>query len=32
MGQGQAAYLFGITNRPDQLMHYVCDIVERERL
>jgi CheY-like chemotaxis protein len=25
-------YLFAITNRPDHLIHYVCDIAERERL
>jgi CheY-like chemotaxis protein len=24
-------YLFGITNRPDHLMHLICDVVERER-
>ncbi|HET9978116.1 MAG TPA: response regulator [Burkholderiaceae bacterium] len=26
------AGLFGITNRPDHLMHLVCDVAERERL
>jgi hypothetical protein len=31
-GIPRPAYLFGITNRPDQLIHYVCDIAERERL
>lgn len=31
-GKPQPAYLFGITNRPDHLIHYVCDVAERERL
>lgn len=31
-GKPRPAHLFGITNRPDHLIHYVCDIVERERL
>jgi CheY-like chemotaxis protein len=31
-GLPRPAYLFGITNRPDHLVHYVCDVVERERL
>lgn len=31
-GRPRPAHLFGITNRPDQLMHLVCDVVERERL
>jgi type II secretory pathway component HofQ len=31
-GLPRPADLFGITNRPDHLMHYVCDIVEREKL
>lgn len=26
-----SAWVFGITNRPDQLLHYVMDIMERER-
>jgi CheY-like chemotaxis protein len=25
------AYVFGITNRPDHLLHYVMDVLERER-
>jgi CheY-like chemotaxis protein len=31
-GKARPANLFGITNRPDHLMHLVCDIVEREKL
>lgn len=31
-GRARPAHLFGITNRPDQLVHCVCDIIERERL
>ncbi|CAG1022214.1 hypothetical protein MTYM_01557 [Methylococcales bacterium] len=31
-GLPRPPYLFGITNRPDQLIHLVCDIVERERI
>lgn len=31
-GKARPAYLFAITNRPDHLIHYVCDVVERERL
>ncbi len=31
-GQARPAYLFAITNRPDHLIHYVCDVAERERL
>jgi CheY-like chemotaxis protein len=31
-GMARPAYLFAITNRPDHLIHYVCDIAERERL
>jgi hypothetical protein len=31
-GKPRPAYLFGITNRPDHLMHYICDVAERERL
>ena len=31
-GKERPAYLFAITNRPDHLIHYVCDIAERERL
>jgi CheY-like chemotaxis protein len=30
--QSTPAHLFGITNRPDHLMHLICDIAERERL
>ena len=32
IGLPRPAYLFGITDRPDHLVHYVCDVVERERL
>ena len=31
-GKSRPAHLFGITNRPDRLIQYVCDIAERERL
>src|SRR5688572_19706110 len=31
-GKARPAFLFAITNRPDHLIHYVCDIAERERL
>ena len=31
-GKPRPADLFGITNRPDHLMHLVCDIVEREKI
>ena len=31
-GLARPANLFGITNRPDHLMHLVCDVVERERI
>jgi hypothetical protein len=31
-GKTRPANLFAITNRPDHLIHYVCDIIERERL
>lgn len=31
-GKTRPAYLFAITNRPDHLVHYVCDVAERERL
>lgn len=31
-GKPRPANLFAITNRPDHLIHYVCDIIERERL
>lgn len=31
-GQVRPAHLFAITNRPDELFHYICDIIERERL
>jgi CheY-like chemotaxis protein len=31
-GRGVPAGFFGITNRPDHLMHLICDVVERERL
>lgn len=31
-GQARPPHLFGITNRPDHLMHLVCDVVEREKL
>lgn len=31
-GKSRPAYLFAITNRPDHLVHYICDIAERERL
>lgn len=31
-GLSRPAHLFAITHRPDHLMHYVCDVVERERL
>lgn len=30
--KGTPAYAFGITNRPDYLLHYVMDILERERI
>ncbi len=30
--QSKPAYLFGITNRPDHLIHLICDVIERERL
>jgi CheY-like chemotaxis protein len=29
--RGTPAYAFGITNRPDQLLHYVLDALDRER-
>lgn len=31
-GKPRPADLFGITNRPDHLMHLVCDVVEREKI
>ena len=31
-GKSRPPYLFAITNRPDHLIHYVCDVIERERL
>lgn len=31
-GLPRPPYLFAITNRPDHLIHYVCDVAERERL
>ncbi len=31
-GMPRPADLFGITNRPDHLMHLICDIVEREKI
>ena len=31
-GKPRPEYLFAITNRPDHLIHYICDVVERERL
>jgi len=31
-GRPRPAYLFAITNRPDHLIHYICDVAERERL
>ncbi|MEI6066227.1 MAG: hypothetical protein WCP96_02735 [Methylococcaceae bacterium] len=31
-GLPRPPYLFGITNRPDHLIHLICDIVDRERL
>jgi CheY-like chemotaxis protein len=29
--KGTPPYVFGITNRPDHLLHYVMDVLERER-
>jgi len=29
--RGTPAYAFAITNRPDQLLHYVLDVLDRER-
>jgi CheY-like chemotaxis protein len=31
-GLPRPPYLFAITNRPDHLIHYVCDVIERQRL
>jgi len=31
-GKPRPEYLFAITNRPDHLIHYICDVAERERL
>ena len=31
-GRPRPEYLFAITNRPDHLIHYICDVAERERL
>jgi CheY-like chemotaxis protein len=31
-GKARPADLFGITNRPDHLMHLVCDVVAREKM
>jgi CheY-like chemotaxis protein len=31
-GKSRPPYLFAITDRPDQLIQYVCDVVERERI
>ena len=30
-GLPKPPYFFGITNRPDHLIHLICDIIERER-
>ena len=30
--RGTPPLVFGITNRPDHLVHYIIDIAERERL
>jgi CheY-like chemotaxis protein len=31
-GKPRPEHLFAITNRPDHLVHYICDVAERERL
>ena len=31
-GLPRPPYLFGITNRPDHLIHLICDIIDRERI